>query len=58
MNDADGASEAARLLSRARWGSQVVDKAVATVVARRDELGAAQLEQLAAVLGQEGDSDG
>ena len=50
---ADDASEAASLLSRRRWGNQAVSRAVATVVARRDELDAEQLAGLASVLGQE-----
>jgi hypothetical protein len=44
------ASEAGRELIRARWGNRVVSRAVDTVIERRDELDAAQLEQLAAVL--------
>jgi hypothetical protein len=46
--DADGAarSSAGRELARARWGTTVVDKAVATVIARAGQLGADQLDQL------------
>jgi hypothetical protein len=56
MSAADEASEAARSsagrsLAQIRWGTTVVDKAVATVVARADQLGADQLDQLRQVTG-------
>jgi hypothetical protein len=45
MSDAD-TTEAARALAAARWGNQVVTRAVATVVERRDQLDAALLAEL------------
>jgi hypothetical protein len=45
------ATEAAKALSRARWGSQRVDKLAAEVVARADELSIAARAQLRAEFG-------
>ena len=50
---------AGRDLARARWGDQVVRRAVETVVQRADELDAGLLAELRAVTGaQDGDQDG
>jgi hypothetical protein len=54
-NTGGDASEAGRLLARARWGSRGVVRAVETVVGRRDELTA---EQRAELLAAAGDQDG
>jgi hypothetical protein len=43
------ASDAARSLARARWGTRVLDHAVEVVVNRSADLDAAQREQLRAV---------
>jgi hypothetical protein len=40
------ASEAGRALARRRWGTQVLERAVATVVARSAELGDEQRAEL------------
>ena len=45
------ASEAARSLARARWGSTVVRSAVATLQERRGELDEVLREQLRAIAG-------
>jgi hypothetical protein len=51
MVDADtSTTEAARALSRARWGTTVVDKAVALLEERRDDLGPVQQARVAALL--------
>ena len=56
MSDADTASEAARTLSRLRWGDQVVRRAVQTVVSRADQLDDGLRAELQAVVsGQDGD---
>jgi len=47
------ASQAARSLARARWGNAVVQRAVAVVVERADQLGEAELAELRAVTGRE-----
>ena len=48
MDDAqDAASEAGRQLARARWQATAVNRALATVVSRADQLNDAQLDLLA-----------
>jgi hypothetical protein len=47
------ASQAGRELVRARWGNQVVSRAVSVVVERRGELTAEQRAELRAVAEQE-----
>jgi hypothetical protein len=49
-------SEAGRLLVRQRWGSRGVERAVATIVKRADELTEAQRADIAAVLGGEAET--
>jgi hypothetical protein len=59
MSDAHEPSEAGRDLARARWGDQVVRRAVSTVVQRADELAPDLLAELRAAVGaQDGDDDG
>ena len=50
----DTASEAGRLLARARWGSQAVDRAAQVVISRAAELSEAQRAELHEVTGPEG----
>lgn len=51
------ASEAARSLAMARWGTRVLDHAVEVVVSRSEQLRDAQREQLRAVAdGREGET--
>jgi hypothetical protein len=58
MTDAQ-ASEAARLLARARWGDTGLRHAVSVVVERRDELDEALKAQLREVTGHApGDAEG
>jgi hypothetical protein len=57
MGDTRDASEAARQLVRARWGNQVVSRAVATIVERQDELTDAQRADLRQVTDQEDPDD-
>lgn len=52
MSNPDAAAEHARLAARARWGTQVVDRAVETVVSRSAELGDEQRERLREVAGE------
>ena len=47
------ASDAGRQLARARWGTRVLDRAVETVVERRDGLDARQLARLKAAITEE-----
>jgi hypothetical protein len=47
------ASEAARLLVRQRWGNRGVERAVAVIVSRADELTPEQRDRLAEATGQE-----
>jgi hypothetical protein len=59
MDDAHGLSEAAKALSRQRWGDQVLRRAVTTVVQRADQLDDGLRAELQAVVsGQDGDNDG
>ena len=46
MSDAQDASDAGRLLARARWGTQTLDRAVEEVLQRASELTAEQAAQL------------
>lgn len=52
------ASTAARELNRARWGGQVINRAIATLASRRNELDAQQLAELDAIANGEPDGDG
>jgi len=48
----DTASEAGRLLARARWGSQAVDRAAQVVISRAGELPADLREQVHQATGE------
>ncbi len=52
------ASEAARSLSKARWGNQVLSRSVAVVVERQAELSPAELAELRAITERKGTDDG
>jgi hypothetical protein len=57
----DAASEAGRLLARARWGSQAVDRAAELVISRAGELDdslRAELHEITGPPGGEGHGDG
>jgi hypothetical protein len=53
MEQAQDASDAGRLLARARWGTQTLDRAVEEVVQRVSELSPEQVGQLRAAVGRE-----
>jgi len=59
MSDAQGpASEHARAMAQARWGNQVLTRAVGVVVERAADLDEPLREQLQAAIGEHGDDSG
>jgi hypothetical protein len=57
MSSAD-ASEAGRLLARARWGDSALRSAIATLSERRDELTEPLRDQLRQIADPDGEANG
>lgn len=55
MDDAHAASEAARALSRQRWGNTVAVRAASTVIERADQLDADTRAEVLHALARDGD---